>query len=159
MECANGQAWKRAMVAAWLMLAMVSMAGCVTATDPVTGEKTYAVDPNSGVVKVVETAAAAAEVAAPFVAGPWGLLLTAIAGAGAAWLKVKPSLTTAKAKAEHYYAATASVVTAIEEFKKQAPDAWTKLETAINEQLTKQNVDPKTIENVIRAIRGLPEKA
>jgi hypothetical protein len=138
---------------------LVAVAGCLTSIDPATGQRTYALDPNSPAVAIGEMVGTGAGAIAPFLGGTWGLVVGAIAGLAAAWAKIKPSLTQARTKADHYYAATASVVTAIEEFKKSSPDAWLKLETAINEQLTKQGVDPKTIENVIRAIRGLPAKA
>ena len=48
--------------------------------------------------------------------------------------------------------------TAIEQFKESAPEAWTQLGELIDDRLSKQGIDPKTIENVIRAIRGLPAK-
>lgn len=140
-----------------VVLAMV--AGCVTAIDPATGAKTYALDPNSTVVAIGEMVGTGAGAVAPFLGGPVGLVVGAIAGIAAAWAKVKPSLTKARTKADQYYAATAATVTGIEEFKKASPEAWSKLGTLIDEQLTKQNIDPKTIENVIRAIRGLPAKA
>lgn len=149
----------RTFIALVFLVVTFPLAGCVTSIDPTTGEKTYALDPNSPAVAIGEMVGTGAGAIAPFLGGTWGLVVGAIAGIAAAWAKIKPSLTQTRTKADHYYAATASVVTAIEEFKKASPEAWLKLETAINEQLTKQNIDPKTIENVIRAIRGLPAKA
>lgn len=138
---------------------IAGLGGCITATDPVTGEKTYAVDPNSKVVQSAEVAAEGLAAIGPLFGATGGLIAGLATGVLAAWRKVKPSLIEAKTKAAQYYAATAATVTGIEEFKKTSPDSWEKLGELIDAQLTKQGLDPKTIENVIRAIRGLPAKA
>lgn len=144
----------------WILFVMVviPVGGCVTTVDP-NGVEYVALDPNSPVV-------VGAEVVAQGVAsfgGFFGTVGTTLAGIAmgllGAWLKIKPALTAAKTKAEQYHAAAAATVEGLEEFKKLSPDAWTKLGSLIDERLSKQGVDPKTIENVIRAIRGLPAKA
>jgi hypothetical protein len=50
-------------------------------------------------------------------------------------------------------------VEALEQFKEASPEAWTRLGGLIDDRLSKQGIEPKTVENVIRAIRGLPAKA
>lgn len=147
--------WKGVVLAALAWTA----GGCVTGTDPVTGEKTFGVDPNSKIVQGAEVAAEGLAAVGPLFGATGGLIAGAAAGILAAWRKIKPSLTQARTKAAQYYAATAATVTAIEEFKEASPDSWARLGALITEQLTKQGLDPKTIENVIRAIRGLPAKA
>jgi len=131
-------------------------AGCITATDPVTGEKTYAVDPNTATQ--VEGVAQAVGSLAPLLGSTGALVGGAILGVVGAWRKVKPSLTEARTQAEHYHAATTATVEAIEQFKESAPEAWAQLGELIDERLSKQGIDSTTVENVIRAIRGLPAK-
>jgi hypothetical protein len=143
----------------WLLMVCVLglTAGCITGTDPVTGEKTYSVDPNAA--GKVEAVAQAVGSLTPLL-GPTGALVGGvILGAVGAWRKVKPSLTEARTQADHYHAATTATVEALEQFKESSPEAWTKLGELIDDRLSKQGIDPKTIENVIRAIRGLPPKA
>lgn len=142
-----------------MAMLVLPVGGCITGTDPVTGEKTYAVDPNATAIQGAEVAVEGLAAISPLFGATGGLIAGAAAGVLAAWRKVKPSLTQARTKAAQYYAATAATVTAIEEFKEASPDSWAKLGALITEQLTKQGLDPKTIENVIRAIRGLPAKA
>jgi hypothetical protein len=135
------------------------MWGCVTGTDPNTGDPTKHVDPNSPVVVGGEMAAEGIAAVAPFF-GPVGGLVGGIAvGVLAAWRKIKPSLTAAKTEAEHYHAAASATVTAMEQFKESAPDAWSKLGGLVSEELKKQGIDPKIVENVIRGLRGLSAKA
>lgn len=143
----------------WLVVVCVLSltAGCVTGVDPNTGEKTYAVDPNAA--GSVEAVAQAVGSLTPLL-GPTGALVGGvILGAVGAWRKVKPSLTQARTQADHYHAATTATVEALEQFKEASPEAWTKLGELIDDRLSKQGIDPKTVENVIRAIRGLPAKA
>jgi hypothetical protein len=146
----------------WLVVGcglMVSVCGCVTAVDPVTGEKTVAVDPNSPIVAGGEMVAQGVAAVGPFF-GAVGVLIAGIAtGVLAAWRKIKPSLTEAKAVAVQYHAAASATVTALESFKATNPVEWGRLGELISEQLTKQKIPPLVVENVIRAIRGLPPKA
>ena len=138
-----------------LVVCVLSLtAGCVTSVDPATGEKTYAVDPNMSTQ--VEGVAQAVGSLASLLGSTGALVGGVILGAVGAWRKVKPSLTEARTQAEHYHAATTATVEAIEQFKESAPEAWTQLGELIDGRLSKQGIDPKTVENVIRAIRGLP---
>lgn len=144
----------------WAMavgLLLVGLVGCMTAVDPNTGQKLVSVDPNAAAMgeTVAGAGAAIAPLFGPIGGGIGGILATLLV----VWRKVKPQLVTLKTQAEHYHASTAATVTAIEEFKKADPANWDKLKVLIEGQLTKQGLDPKIIENVIRAIRGLPAKA
>lgn len=145
----------------WLLcgLLLLPVGGCVTGVDPVTGEKTYAVDPNNKVVLGAEAAAQGATAVGGFFGPVGGLIAGIAAGALGAWRQIKPKLLQARTKAAHYYATAAATVEGIEQFKTASPESWTLLGEKIGEQLTKQGVDPKVIDNVIRALRGLPEKA
>lgn len=142
-----------------VVVVLLAIAGCVTTTNPATGEKNVALDPNSAIVTIGEAAAEGVAAVAPFL-GPTGILIGGIAaGALGAWRKIKPSLTAAKTEAEQYHAAAAATVTGLEAFKESNPEAWAAIGTKIQEQLTKQGIDPKVVENVIRGLRGLPPKA
>lgn len=116
------------------------------------GEKTYQLNPET-----------AAEIEAPIEAT--GSLLTALTplyppagAAGVAILtalgiwrkKIKPKYEKAQTEANLYHTTTHALVTAIEEFKENSPEAWLKLKEELN-------VGPN-VENVIRAIRNLPIK-
>ena len=140
-------------------LVLLPIGGCITGTDPVTGEKTRSLDPNSPIVKGAETAAQGVAALGPLFGATGTLIAGIAAGAYGAWKKVKPSLVTAKTQAQHYYAATAATVAGIEEFKELQPEAWSVLGEKISEQLTQQGIDAKVVENVIRGIRGLAPKA
>jgi hypothetical protein len=135
------------------------LGGCLTSVDPSTGQKQVSVDPNSPVIMTGEAAAQGIMALGPFFGATGGLIAGIAAGILAAWKKVKPSLVAAKTEAAQYHAATAATVTALESFKASNPMEWTKLGELISTQLTKQNMDPLVIENVIRAVRGLPAKA
>ena len=143
------------------LLVGLAVAGCVVTTgvDPNTGAaiKTYAVDTN--ITDKAEAAATIGVMVAPFFGPVGGLIAGVLAGALGAWRKVKPSLTEAKTLAAQSHAATAAVVTACEGFKETNPGEWAALSSMIKAQMGKQGIDPKVIENVIRAIRGLPAKA
>ena len=135
---------------ALLVVALV-VAGCVTGTDPNTGAATYHVDPNA-VAKIeptIETAITIGTLLAPLfpVIIP---ALTLITGGFGIWLKMKPKVTKAQDRATLLHTGVSSLVVAIEELKKISPDGWEKLKTEIK-------VGPE-IENIIRAIRGLPAK-
>ena len=136
-----------------LCLMAFAVGGCASFMQ---GLHDFAADPNAS--GAAETGVAeAAGVAAFF--GPIGAAIAAALGTGlAVWRKVKPSLAAANAKAIQYHAAAASVVEALEAFKTAYPDQWDTLGKLVEAQLTKQNLDPLVIENVIRGLRGLPAK-
>jgi len=58
-----------------------------------------------------------------------------------------------KRKASNSYAVTESVVTTIEKWKTDNPDAWKTLEEKMSKSIGSD------AENIIRAIRGLPKKS
>lgn len=135
------------------------VSGCVTNTDPATGEKTRSLDPNSPIVKTSESGTELVAALLP-IAGPIGALISAaLLGALAIWRKMKPELAKARTTATNSLAAVSATVSAIEDFKKSNPNEWAKLGGFITTELTKQGIDPKIVENVIRSIRGLPQKA
>jgi hypothetical protein len=144
----------------WLaicLLALTLCVGCKVVTDPATGEKNYSLDQ-----KVSDKAEQGAEVGIALdpLLGPVGIpIATALAGALAAWRKVKPQLTEAKTSSEEYHAVASATVQALESFKETNPEQWKQLGDLISAQMQKQNLDPVAVENVIRALRGLPPKA
>lgn len=150
---------KRTFQLAIALLVLVPIGGCLEVTDPNTGQTTKVLDPNSPVVTGGEAVAQGVAAVGPFFGAIGGLAAGIATGILAAWRKVKPSLVAARTKADQYYAAASATVTALEEFKKASPDAWSKMGQLLTDQMTKQGIDPKVIENVIRGLRGLPAKA
>jgi hypothetical protein len=125
--------------------------GCLTSLDPNTGQTIYRLDPNvvGSVETVVETGisvggllGAIFPVILPFVTLAGGIYGT--------WKKIKPQVTKAQTEATLYHTAVASLVEAIEDYKEFDPDGWENLKDKIK-------VGDK-VENVIRALRGLPPK-
>lgn len=140
-----------------ILLGIVTYTGCIEAINPQTGERYTTVDPN--VVNIVEPVAQGVATAAPLFGPIGGLVGGVVLGALAAWRRIKPSLLAAQSKADQYYAVASTTVTAIDAFKEASPETWEKLGTLLTEQMTKQGIDPKVIENVIRGLRGLPAKS
>lgn len=142
----------------WILFMIVSavllfVSGCLMRIDPITGERTYQIDPNA-IPAYEETAEAAIGILA-ILSTIWPVLLPAVgiaAGVYGTWKKVKPQLATAQSEAAMYHTATKSVVTAIENFKINNPKEW-----LILEERLKKAIGPNA-ENVIRALRGLPPK-
>ena len=132
------------------MMALLVVVGCVTSIDPVTGETLYGLDPNAVKIEpVVETVITIGTLLAPLF--PMIIpALTLITGGFGIWLKMKPQITKAQNRATLLHTGVSSLVMAVEELKKISPDGWEKLKTEIK-------VGPE-IENIIRAIRGLPAK-
>ena len=130
-----------------LLLSLVmclAAAGCVT--NPQTGQREL--DPNitATVDTITVPAQQAVELATPFAASlyPPAAAILGVIGLGlAAWNK---------RKANNSYTLTETVVSAIEAWKAENPNDWAKLQ----EKLSKL-IGPEA-ENVIRAMRGLPEK-
>jgi len=131
-----------------LMMMVILLAGCQkTVNDQ--GQQQYKLDPNSTAKFEAATEGAISAGAALSVFFPWLLpFVTAAGGAFAAWKKVKPQLETAQSKEAMYYNTTDSIVQGIENFKATNPAEWEKLKAFLR-------VTPE-IENVIKAIRGLP---
>lgn len=114
----------------------------------------FAADPNaSGAAeKGVEGAAG---IAAFF--GPVGGLIAGALSTGLViWRRVKPTLAAAKTSATQAHAAGKALTDAIETFKAVHPDQWDDLGKLIEDQLSKQGIDPLVVKNVIRGLRGLP---
>ena len=134
-----------------MCMMLLVVAGCVSGTDPNTGEKTWHVDPNAAATaeKYVETGTSIMTVLAPVFPVLYPVLLIT-GGVLAAWRKMKPKVTKAQDRATLMHTGVSSLVVAIEELKKASPESWEKLKEEIK-------VGPE-IENIIRAIRGLPAK-
>lgn len=132
--------------------------GCRTVIDPDTGEEFKVLDPNHPAVVVGETAAEGGAAVSPLFGPIGGVVSTLLLTGLGYWKKVKPKLAQAETKAEQSYAVSATLVGAMEHFKKTHPGHWDNLKGHIETQMSKQGVDPKTIENVIRGLRGLPAK-
>ena len=132
-----------------MMLLIVT--GCVTGIDPNTGATTYNIDPNAATTaeKYVEAGASIMTVLAPIFPVLYPVLLIT-GGVLAAWRKMKPKVVKAQGRAEICHTTVEALVVAIEELKKVSPESWGKLKDEIK-------VGPE-IENIIRAIRGLPAK-
>ena len=82
---------------------------------------------------------------------PAGAAMVTLLGLLGYWRKkIKPSFEKAKIEANLYHTTTHTIVAAIEELKKTDNPAWKKLE----KELGPMSVN---LENVIRAIRGLPK--
>lgn len=140
-----------------ICLLVMPIGGCLETTDPDTGKKTVSLDPNAAATG--EGIAEAGIALAPLFGAAGLAVATALAGALATWRKVKPGLMQARTEAEQGHAAGAALVEAIGEFRKTNPEQWDKLGGLIEQQIAKQGMDPKTVENFIRGLRGLSPKA
>lgn len=80
------------------------------------------------------------------------VLSTALATALAAWRNQKGKVIIEQSKAKMYHSASAGLVEAIADYRENNPNAWGKLKEELEAA-----IGPEA-ENVIRAIRGLPEK-
>ncbi len=143
--------WTRIVVLAALFAAMG--AGCVTSLNPGTGETETLLreDVATKIDAVAEAAPGIAALLAIFVPMLYpGIGI--VGGAAGMWAKLRPKLKTARTEADMYYAATESLVEAIERFKEKDPVSWATLREKLGD-----NVGDNT-EAVIRAIRGLPLK-
>lgn len=79
-----------------------------------------------------------------------------IAGLIGMWAKMKPSLTLAQTKAQAAYNATQVLVGGIELLKEKAPEQWDKI---LKPELVQRFEEVGAIvENIVRAMRNLPEK-
>ena len=137
----------------FIIVMMLFIGGCVkvVTVDPNTGLESmaYAIDPNvvgqteqiGGIVYSISSGLGAFFPWATGVAGIVGGLLGAIA-------RYKPKLTGLQTKQEITYNSTEALVGLIEELKKTNPETWTSLKDRLK-------IGPE-VENVIRAIRGLP---
>ena len=135
----------------WIFVCVLALlvVGCIRGVDPNTGEPTWRVDPN--VAGDIEGYAQTGITIMGLLGAFFPVLIPATTLAGgifATWRKMKPKVTAAQTRAELCHTSTASLVTAIDEYKKIDPDGWEKLKARIK-------VGPE-VENIIRAIRNLP---
>jgi hypothetical protein len=149
--------WSETLIVGLLLgvLAACMIPGCLTLTDP-NGVQYTTLDPN--VVGKVETGVQGVAAVAPLFGAAGAAIAAALTGALAVWRKVKPGLMVAKTQAQQYHAAASATVTALEEYKKVAPDQWNSLGKLIEDQLKKCGLDQLAVENVIRGLRGLSPK-
>lgn len=131
-----------------IVLALL-VAGCVTSTDPETGKTIYQFDPNTygPIEPIVQTGITIGQLLAPLFPVIIPALTLVIGGFGL-WLKIKPQVTKAQDRATLMHTGISSLVIAVEELKEVSPESWAKLKDMIK-------VGPE-INNIIRAIRGLP---
>jgi len=137
------------------------MAGCRKATDVDTGKEFWTVDPNKAqkFEQVVDTTSQILAILGIL----WPALLpvgTGIAGALAVWRKYKPKLTQAESEALLYHSLGGIMVDGVEKFKELHPNEAKELLWAL-EQIKDKILSPeerRKIENLIRALRGLPPK-
>lgn len=144
-----------------IMAVLLVISGCVTEVDPETGEKFTRLDPEvsqrvekvTEAVPVIRQGLDVAAILWPSAAGVLGIIAGAVGAAKKAANKYQPELDESRHRARQYHTATAAVVSAIEEFKRTNSDDWEKLEHKLA-----QHIGPEA-ENVIRALRGLPDKS
>lgn len=140
----------------WMLICIVlivGITGCITSTDPATGEKQISVDPN--VAAQIEVGTQATVSILTILGAFWPILIpigTGIAAGFGTWVKVKPKLTQAQSEATMYHSATESIVMAIEDFKEKYPEEWDKLKAECLHTIGTNT------ENIIRALRDLPPK-
>lgn len=144
-----------------LFFVFVIVIGCVESIDPVTGGKLTSVDPNA-VTDLQSIATTASTVLG--ILGMWWPILLPIAGyiGGAVRItkKLTPKLMEAQTETKMYHTVASSMVLGVEEFKKEFPNEWVKLESKFDEIQGKVigAKDRLKIENVIRGLRGLSIK-
>lgn len=148
----------------WLIVMVVltlCLAGCRKATDVDTGKPFWTVDPNKA-QKIERVADTASQILA-ILGVLWPALLsvgTGVAGALAVWRKYKPKLTQAESEALLYHTLGSVTIDGLEEFKKLYPEEWKNLLAEL-EAVKGKILSPeerRKIENLIRALRGLPPK-
>lgn len=143
--------WKMMLVV--FVLGCLLVAGCITETDS-EGKKTHRLDPNAAAA-IEKTADAGISILT--IAGAlWPALLPivgALGGVYGTWKKMQPKYLAAKTEAELYYEITESAVMTIEDFKEEYPERW----GVLKDEYWSKVISPEA-ENVIRALRGLPER-
>ena len=128
-----------------LLLFAICLAGCVNAGEGI------GIDPQK-----YEQFEDAAEIGVGILTAltpffPWLFPVVAAAGGILATAKtMKPKLTKLQKRQELAHNAAAGLVAGIETLKKTSPESWAKLKDVLK-------IGPE-VENVIRAIRGLPPK-
>ena len=144
---------KKLMIVCVLALWVGGMVGgCISGTDPETGKKTYSADPCT--VAKLEQGTEGAIGILGILSAFWPALIpvaTGAAGAYGVYKRTKPKLDEAKTTAELYHTSTHTLVAVIEDIKKNEPETWAKLKPYLKDSKMGAN-----IENVIRALRGLP---
>lgn len=154
-------------MAKWILTIMVCVSlsfgaiGCVSSIDPETGTEQVNLDPNTvaDLQKMGETASTVLSILSFW----WPFLLPIagyVGGAVRVSKKLTPQLTQAQSESLMYHTAASATAIGIEEFKKEFPDEWAKLEPELNaakDKLIKPE-DRLRIENIIRGLRGLPPK-
>ena len=148
--------WKKKVVV-WLVLVWmvgvmcVGVVGCKQERNEETGKVGWSLDEEK-YDDVEEKADLASQVLA-LLGVVWPVLLPVagyIGGAVRVSRKLKPQLVAIGDEVDMYYSAASVVVNAIDEFKKEYPKEWIKLEGKLEKV-----IGDKT-GNVIRALRGLP---
>ena len=130
-----------------LMLSVLVVSGCEEL------KRAASEDPNTTVA--IEGAAEAGVGILQALAVLWPGAAAGAAGLGVAlkaWRNAKKNLAQSETNSEQYYHATESLVQAIGEYRDENPDKWEKLKTTFE-----ATIGPEA-ENVIRAIRNLPQK-
>ncbi len=148
----------------WLAMMLgltLGMASCRKVTDVDTGKQFWTVDPNKA-QKIEQGVDAVSRILA-ILGILWPVLLpvgTGVAGALAVWGKYKPQLTQAESETLLYHTLGSVTVDGLEKFKELYPEEWKKL-LAEMEAVKGKILSPeerRKIENLIRALRGLPPK-
>jgi len=143
---------KRIMWLAAIIYIGIAVCGCLTEVDP-NGVKTVRLDADKveQFEKGAEAGVSIMQALAPFWPPAAGLAV-GLAAALAAWRKQKGKLIIQQSETEMYHSAAASLVAAIGDYRNANPQQWAKLKIRL-----KKAIGPEA-ENVIRALRGLPEK-
>lgn len=153
----------------WIVILMAGLVlslgatGCIESKDPVTGEKTYQVDPV--VVEKVEEDVEAGIGVLTALNAIWPELislgfLTTLGGILGTWRKMKPKLTEAQSKAKMFHSAGQVTAIGLEEFKTHCPKEW-RLVTDYLDEAKEKLLSPEDrlrIENLIRGFIGKPPK-
>jgi len=135
---------KRFLLIVVVALLAIGIMGCVT--NPNTGEREIKPEVVAKIDAVTIPAEQSIEALAPIAVAIWppaAGILGILGLALGAWNK---------RKASNSYAVTESVVTTLEKWKVDNPEAWATLEAKMSKSI---GIDA---ENIIRAIRGLPPK-
>lgn len=148
-------------VAFILLLTINLFSGCQVYKDAA-GETHYRLSPFAAdkLEQGGEAGVGIAEILAPFFGPAGGIVAGGLATALGIFKKYKPKLTEFQTKSEMSHTTATVLVEAFETLKKDHPKVWEEcIKKKINEGLNSANIDPKVLENFIRALRGLPAKA
>ena len=136
----------------FVLLIVLGLCGCIKEIRD--GQTTYRLDPNEAAKyeQTVEVSGSILQALVPIF--PWlAPIVAGGAGVYATYKQQKPKFLAEQSRADMYHNTAGSLVAIVEKFKETNPAEYEKLRDKLEDTIDKD------VENVIRALRGLPPKA